>query len=93
MVVSRVEPSLTSSRHAYPPRPAGTCLERGGRLTVGASTVIVRKGRARSFLGGLLHEFILGTKGRTIILDVFVPDREDRAEGPLPANGSSGEAA
>ena len=55
--------------------------------------MIVRKGRARSFLGGLLHEFILGTKGRTIILDVFVPDREDRAEGPLPANGSSGEAA
>ncbi len=86
MVLYRVDPNVTFPRHTHPHVQAGACLEGGGRLTIGPDTVVVRKGSAYSIPGGLPHEFVSGAEGPSVILDVFVPDREDLVGEALPAD-------
>ena len=87
MVLYRVAPNVTFPRHTHPHAQTGTCLEGGGRLTVGTVGTEVRKGSAYSIPGGLPHEFVSGSEGPSVILDVFVPDREDLVGEALPPDG------
>lgn len=87
MVLYRVAPNVTFPRHTHRHAHTGACREGGGRLTIGAVGTEMRKGSAYWIPGGLPHEFVSGPEGPSVILDVFVPDREDLAEEALPPGG------
>ncbi len=77
LVLYQIAPSSTFPMHTHPHVQAGTFLEGGGRFKVGADVYEMRKGSSYSIEGGVPHELVTHSAGPSVILDVFVPERED----------------
>ncbi len=86
LVLYHIAPSSTFPLHSHPHVQAGTFLEGGGRFRVGAEVYEMRKGSSYSVAGGIPHELVTHADGPSVILDVFVPDREDFLKEALPAD-------
>lgn len=84
MVLYRIAPNTTFPMHTHPHVQAGTCLEGGGRLTVGSAVYEVRQGSSYSIPSQVPHEFVTNGSGPSVVLDVFVPEREDFLPEALP---------
>ncbi len=84
LVLYHLAPHRTFPRHTHRHLQAGVCLEGSGELTVGESVYPIRSGSSYSIAGDVPHEFRSGPETRTVILDVFVPEREDFAEELRP---------
>ncbi len=85
MVLYRIAPNSTFPMHTHPHLQAGTVLEGGGQFRVGAERWALRPGSSYSIPGGVPHELVSDPSGPSVILDVFVPEREDflpEATGP-----------
>ena len=85
LVLYRIAPNTTFPKHSHPHVQAGTFLEGGGRFQVGPDVYAVKKGSGYSISGGVPHELVTGDSP-TVVLDVFVPDREDFKSEALPAD-------
>ena len=77
MVLYQIAPHSTFPMHTHPHVQAGTVLDGGGRLKVGDETYRTVKGSAYSIPGGVPHEFVSDPGVPSVVLDVFVPERED----------------
>lgn len=86
LVLYRIAPNSTFPMHSHPHVQAGTFLEGGGRFTVGQEVYTMQKGSSYSVAGGVPHELVTHADGPSVILDVFVPEREDFMKEVLPAD-------
>jgi len=77
MVLYHIAPNSTFPMHSHPHVQAGTVLEGGGTFRVGDDVYEMRKGSSYSVAGGVPHELVTGGAGPSVILDVFVPERDD----------------
>ncbi len=77
MVLYRIAPSSRFPMHTHPHLQAGTVLEGGGEFRVAGELWTLRPGSAYSIPGGVPHELVTDPSGPSVILDVFVPERED----------------
>jgi len=84
MVLYELAPATTFPLHDHPHVQTGLVLEGGGRFRVGEQNYAVRKGSSYSIAGGVPHELVTDPGGPTLILDVFVPEREDFRAEALP---------
>jgi quercetin dioxygenase-like cupin family protein len=84
LVLYSIAPNTTFPLHSHPHVQAGTFLEGGGRFKVGDQTYQVRKGSSYSIPGGVPHELVTDARGESIVLDVFVPERDDFRAETLP---------
>lgn len=84
MVLYRIAPGSTFPMHTHPHVQAGTVLEGGGRLMVGSETYRTLPGSSYSIPGGVPHEFVSDAGHPSVVLDVFVPDREEFLREALP---------
>jgi quercetin dioxygenase-like cupin family protein len=86
LVLYHIAPNSTFPMHTHPHVQAGTLLDGGGRFTVGQDVYTMRKGSSYSVPGGVPHEFVSHASGPSVILDVFVPEREDFLLETVPAD-------
>lgn len=86
LVLYHIAPSSTFPMHTHPHVQAGTFLKGGGRFRVGEETYHVKEGSSYSVPGGVPHELVTDAGGPSVILDVFVPEREDFLNEALPAD-------
>ena len=84
MVLYRIGPNRTFPMHTHVHVQAGACLEGAGTLTVGGEAYRVRQGSSYSIPSGVPHEFVTYGDGPSVVLDVFVPEREDFRGEALP---------
>lgn len=84
LVLYHIAPNSTFPLHTHPHVQAGTFLEGGGRFRVGAEVYRMTKGSSYSISGGVPHELVTDPGGPSVILDVFVPEREDFLKEALP---------
>ena len=84
LVLYHLAPLQTFPRHHHRHVQAGVCLQGSGVLTVGESAYPIRPGSSYSIPGEVPHEFRSGPDARTVILDVFVPEREEFATERRP---------
>jgi quercetin dioxygenase-like cupin family protein len=77
MVLYHIAPETTFPMHSHPHVQTGTFLEGGGRFKVGSEVYSVSKGSSYSIPGGVPHELVTGPGGPSVVLDVFVPERDD----------------
>jgi quercetin dioxygenase-like cupin family protein len=77
MVLYRIEPGRVFPRHTHPHAQYGTVLEGGGTFHVGDRAWILRPGDAYYIPPNVPHELHADLALRSVILDVFVPTRED----------------
>jgi unsaturated pyranuronate lyase len=77
LVLYQIAPNSKFPWHAHPHVQSGTFLEGGGEFRVGQETWTMRKGSAYHIPGGVPHELVTHSAGPSVILDVFVPGRED----------------
>jgi len=88
LVLYHIAPNSKFPRHTHPHVQSGTFLEGGGEFRVGEETWTMRKGSAYHIPGGVPHELVTHSAGPSVVLDVFVPEREDflpEALAPDPA--------
>jgi len=86
LVLYRIAPGTTFPMHTHPHVQAGTFLEGGGRFRVGDEVYAVSKGSSYSIPGGVPHELVTHGDGPSVVLDVFVPERDDFRPEALPAD-------
>ena len=84
LVLYQIAPRTTFPMHTHPHVQAGVFLDGAGRFRVGDRTYDMRKGSSYSIPGGVPHELVTGAEGTTVVLDVFVPEREDFRSEVLP---------
>jgi quercetin dioxygenase-like cupin family protein len=77
LVLYEIGPSVTFPLHTHPHVQSGVILEGGGTFRVGDEQWPVTKGSAYLVPGGVPHELVTQAEGTTVVLDVFVPERED----------------
>ena len=81
MVLYHIAPNTTFPLHTHPHVQAGTFLDGGGRFKIGDTIHPMRKGSSYSVPGGVPHELVTDPGAPSVVLDVFVPERDDfRAE-------------
>lgn len=86
LVLYHIAANSTFPMHTHPHVQAGTILEGGGRFTVGAEVYRVAQGSSYSIPGGVPHELVTDPEGPSVVLDVFVPEREDFLGEATPAD-------
>ena len=84
MVLYEIGPSTTFPLHTHPHLQSGVILEGGGTFRVGGATWPITKGSAYLVPSGVPHELVTQPEGRTVVLDVFVPERDDFLGETLP---------
>ncbi|HTT73829.1 MAG TPA: cupin domain-containing protein [Thermoplasmata archaeon] len=84
MVLYEIAPGTTFPMHAHPHLQTGVVLEGGGSFSIGGDARPVRKGSSYLVPGGVPHELRTAADATTIVLDVFVPPREDFLGEALP---------
>ena len=77
MVLYQIAPNTTFPLHTHRHVQAGTFLEGGGRFRVGEQVYTVQKGSSYSIAGGVPHELVTDGAGPSVVLDVFVPERDE----------------
>ncbi|MGC2288487.1 MAG: cupin domain-containing protein [Thermoplasmata archaeon] len=77
LVLYRIEPGRVFPRHTHPHAQYGTVLEGGGTFQVGDQSWSLRSGDAYYVPSAVPHELHTDPSRRTIILDVFAPERQD----------------
>jgi quercetin dioxygenase-like cupin family protein len=77
LVLYEIAPNTRFPMHSHPHVQAGTFLEGGGQFRVGDETWAMVKGSAYHIPGGVPHELLTHSVGRSVILDVFSPTRDD----------------
>lgn len=88
MVLYEIAPNTTFPLHTHPHVQTGTFLEGGGRFRIGDRVHEVRKGSSYSIAGGVPHELVTHAQGPSVVLDVFVPERDDFRAETLTADES-----
>ena len=83
-VLYRVAPGVVFPRHAHPHVQTGTCLEGGGRLSIGTSEFGIDHGSSYLVPGDVPHEFVAREDRPSVLLEAFVPEREDLRAEALP---------
>jgi len=84
MVLYEIAPNTTFPLHTHPHVQAGVFLEGGGRFRVGDQVYAVRKGSSYSIASGVPHELLTDQGAPSVVLDVFVPERDDFRPEALP---------
>jgi quercetin dioxygenase-like cupin family protein len=84
MVLYDMAPSTTLAVHRHPHVQAGVVFEGGGTFTVGGVALPLHKGTSYVVPSGVPHELKTQEVGRTVILDVFTPRRDDFSGEALP---------
>jgi quercetin dioxygenase-like cupin family protein len=84
MVLYRIAPDTTFPMHTHPHVQTGMFLEGGGSFKVGPEVYEVRAGSSYSIPGGVPHELVTDAKTSSVVLDVFVPERDDFRPETLP---------
>ena len=77
LVLYEIAPNSRFPLHSHPHVQAGFFLEGGGQFRVGDETWTMVKGSAYHVAGGVPHELLTYSAGRSVILDVFSPRRDD----------------
>ena len=83
MVLYDIAPSTTFAAHTHPHLQSGVVMEGGGTFTIAGVAHPVHKGSSYVVPGGAKHELKTHAVGPTVILDVFVPRRDDFASEAL----------
>ncbi|MGA7649976.1 MAG: cupin domain-containing protein [Thermoplasmata archaeon] len=86
VVLLEIAPKTSLPNHTHPHAQAGTFLEGEGVFYVGNETYRMRKGSAYSIPGGVPHGLLTGPEGPSLVLDVFVPERQDFLREAVPAD-------
>jgi quercetin dioxygenase-like cupin family protein len=84
LVLYRIEPGRVFPRHTHPHAQYGTVLEGGGMFQVGDQTWKLRAGDGYYVPPDVPHELRSDPAVRTIILDVFTPERQDFLNETVP---------
>lgn len=77
LVLYHIAPETRFPLHSHPHVQSGMFLEGGGAFRAGEETWNVQKGSAYCIPGGVPHELVTHSRGPSVILDVFAPERED----------------
>ncbi|HXW67443.1 MAG TPA: cupin domain-containing protein [Thermoplasmata archaeon] len=77
MVLYRISPGAHFPSHTHPHTQSGTVLEGGGEFRVGDEVWRLRVGSSYTVPGNVPHELTAEPGGRTVVLDVFTPRREE----------------
>ncbi len=77
LVLYRIEPDRVFPMHTHRHSQFGTVLEGGGTFTVGGRSWTVGPGDAYCIPPEVRHELKTDPRAPSVILDVFVPERED----------------
>jgi quercetin dioxygenase-like cupin family protein len=77
LVLYHIAPSSRFPMHSHTHVQSGAFLDGGGEFRVGQETWTMRKGSAYSIPGGVPHELVTHSAGPSVIVDVFVPERDD----------------
>jgi unsaturated pyranuronate lyase len=77
MVLYRLDPERHFPRHAHPHAQFGTLLEGGGTFLVGDTRWELRPGSGYWVPPNVDHELTTYAGSRSVVLDVFVPERKD----------------
>jgi quercetin dioxygenase-like cupin family protein len=88
MVLYRIEPDHVFPRHSHPHIQLGVLLEGSGVFEVGGKTWSLHPGASYFIPPNVPHELRTDANHRTVIVDVFVPDREDLRSEALPPDES-----
>lgn len=86
LVLYHIAPGATFPLHSHPHVQAGTFLRGSGVLRVGPERYRMKEGSSYSVPGGVPHELVNDPGGPSVILDAFVPEREDFLPEALPAD-------
>ncbi len=86
MAQYHIAPNTTFPMHTHPQVQAGVLLEGSGKLQVGKEFYLLRKGSSYSIPSGVPHELVTDPTGPCIVLDVFVPERDDLKGETVPAD-------
>lgn len=86
LVLNYIAPGTTFPKHTHSHVQAGIFLEGGGRFQVGDEFYTVKKGSSYSIPAGVPHELVTDASEPCVVLDVFVPEREDLLEEALKAD-------
>lgn len=86
LVLYEIAPGSTFPMHTHPHVQAGTFLAGSGTFRVGEEVYRMSKGASYSIPGGVPHELVTDAEGTSVILDVFVPERDDFLSEALPAD-------
>jgi len=77
LVLYHIEPDRVFAKHSHRHAQSGTILEGGGRFEAGGTTWTVGPGDAYYIPPDVPHEFRSRKAERSVIVDVFVPRRDD----------------
>lgn len=86
MVLYRIAPASIFSLHSHPHAQFGVFLEGGGTLRVGEETWTIKEGDSYFIPPGVKHELKSDPDRKTVIIDVFTPEREDYVKEAIPAD-------
>lgn len=85
-VLYHIAPNCTFPMHTHPHVQAGTFLEGKGTFQVGKEFYSVRKGSSYSIPSGVAHELRTDAHEACVVIDIFVPEREDLMGEALPSD-------
>lgn len=77
MVLFRIEPAAALPSHHHRHEQYGVVIQGGGALEIKGTLWDVREGDSYYIPSGARHEFRNNLQKPTIIIDFFVPERED----------------
>jgi quercetin dioxygenase-like cupin family protein len=77
MVLYRIQPGSVFPRHTHPHVQGGTVIEGGGAFRVGEETWNLVPGSTYLIPSNVPHELKSDPTKLTLIVDLFVPERDD----------------